>query len=210
MRLMTDQSRSGHDADSAIPEGRREREDLGVAQGLEVEQHRRHPEQEAEVPDPIDEKSLQIGPDGGLSLIPEANQEIGDYPDRFPPEEKLQEVVRHAQHQHREGEQRDVAEEALIAGIVAHVADGVDVHHQRHEGHHEHHGRAQGVDEKSDFERQVPHLSPVIESALEYRCAVEDDVPKCGRRYESGRPDAEYAGPVGDRPSQGSFQRARQ
>src|SRR5688572_31089262 len=38
--------------------------------------------------------------------------------DGLPPEEQLQEVVAHDQHEHREREQRDVAEKACVPGVV--------------------------------------------------------------------------------------------
>ena len=50
----------------------------------------------------------------------------GNEAHRFPAEEQLHEVVAHDEHQHREGEQRDVAEEAVVARIFLHVADRVE------------------------------------------------------------------------------------
>jgi hypothetical protein len=85
---------------------------------------------------------LEVGVDGRLARRPETDQQIGDQPHRFPAEEQLHEVVGHHQHQHREGEQRDVAEEALIAVgtgtavirpvvfVIGHITDGVDMDHQ--------------------------------------------------------------------------------
>ena len=108
-------------------------------------------EDEAEVADAVDDERLHVGEDRGRPRVPEADEQIGDDADRFPAEEQLHEVVRHHQHQHREREQRDVAEEALVARIVVHVADGVDVHAQRHERDHAHHQRGEPVDEEADL-----------------------------------------------------------
>ena len=109
-------------------------------------------EQEAEVAHAVDQEGLEVGEDRRRPRVPEADQQVGHQAHRLPAEEQLQEVVAHHQHQHREGEQRDVAEEALVARVVGHVADGVDVHHQRDEGHHHHHQRRQAVDQEADLE----------------------------------------------------------
>jgi hypothetical protein len=128
------------------------REHRGVIEGAEVREDQRDAQEEAEVADPVDEERLQRGVDGALARSPEADQQVRHQADRLPAEEQLQEVVRHHQHQHREGEQRDVREEALVARVVGHVADGVDVHHQRDEAHHHHHQHRQPVDQEADLE----------------------------------------------------------
>ena len=90
-------------------------------------------EQEAEIAHPIHEERLEVGVDRRRTLVVIADQQVRDEAHRFPAEEELQEVVRHHQHQHREGEERDVREEPLVAPgrrlIVGHVADGINVHH---------------------------------------------------------------------------------
>ena len=47
-------------------------------------------------------------------LVPEADQQVGGEADAFPAEEHLQEVVGRHQHQHGEGEERQVGEEARL------------------------------------------------------------------------------------------------
>ena len=61
-----------------------------------------------EITDPINQKRLHIGEDRCRAGIPKTDQQIGHQTNRLPAEEKLKEVVRHHQHHHREGEQRDV------------------------------------------------------------------------------------------------------
>ena len=135
-------------------------------------------------------------------LVPEADQQVGDQADRLPAEEQLQEVVGHHQHQHREGEQRDVAEEALVARVVVHVADGVDVHHQRHEGDDHHHHRGQAVDQEADLEaaarRSPPRCRPPVErlGAVHHR-APEDDQRESTQRHRHAQDgDPVRAGPA--------------
>jgi hypothetical protein len=117
------------------------------------QQHAGDAEQEAEVAHAVDQERLHVGEDRAGPLEPEADQQVRHQAHRFPAEEQLQEVVAHHQHQHAEGEQRDVAEEALVARVLGHVADGVDVHQQRDEGHHDHHHRGQLVDHEADVGR---------------------------------------------------------
>ena len=64
---------------------------------------------------------------GSRTFVPVADEQIGAETDGFPEDEELKQVVRHDQHQHREGKERDVAEEAGIARISSHIPDGIDV-----------------------------------------------------------------------------------
>ena len=130
-------------------------------------EHQADAEDEAEVADAIDQESLHVGENGGRAGVPEADQQVGDEADSFPTEEELHEVVAHDEHQHREGKQRDVAEEAVVARIVLHVANGVDVHHQRHEGDDQHHRGGQGIDQEPDLEPVVAARQPGIDRAVE-------------------------------------------
>jgi hypothetical protein len=123
-------------------------------------------------------------------LEPEADQQVRDQAHRFPAEEQLQEVVAHHEHQHREREQRDVREEALVARILFHVADGVDVHHQRHEGDDAHHHRGEAVDEEADFHLQAAGVHPLVDGAREVRAVVDDGVER-HRGDDEGDQDAQ-------------------
>jgi hypothetical protein len=131
----------------------------GVIERAEVGQHQADAQDEAEVADAVDQEGLQVGEDRRRPGIPEADQQIGNQADGLPTEEQLHEVVAHHEHQHREGEQGDVAEEAVVAGIVLHVADGVDMHHQRNRGDHQHHGDRQLIDQETDLEMIVARRS---------------------------------------------------
>ena len=98
---------------------------------IEHEVDRGDAEREAEVADPVDEERLDRGGAGRGPGVPEADQQVGDQADALPAEEQLEEVVGGDQHQHEEGEQRQIAHEARDARVVRHVADRVDVDHRR-------------------------------------------------------------------------------
>src|SRR3546814_2317947 len=76
---------------------------------------------------------------GARPFVPEPDQQVGGEADALPPEEHLHEVVGRHQHQHEEGEQAEIGEEARLVGVVRHVADGVDVHHGGDAGRSEEH-----------------------------------------------------------------------
>jgi hypothetical protein len=61
------------------------------------------------------------------AFVPVADEQIGTESDGFPEDKELKQVVRHHQHQHREGEERDIAEKPCVPGISVHVADGIDM-----------------------------------------------------------------------------------
>ena len=69
-------------------------------------------EREAEIADAVDDERLDRRGVGRGLLIPEADQQIGGEAHAFPAEEHLHEIVGRHQHQHGEGEQRQIGEEA--------------------------------------------------------------------------------------------------
>ncbi|MPM54767.1 hypothetical protein SDC9_101547 [bioreactor metagenome] len=142
-------------------------EDFRIVQRAGVGSDQANAEDEAEVTHTVDQEGLHVGEDRGFLLEVEADQQIRHQAHCFPAEEQLQQVVGHHQHQHGEGEQRDVREEAVVAVVFRHVAHGVDVHHQRHKGHHAHHHRGQAVDQEAHFHLQAAHLHPGVDGLVE-------------------------------------------
>ncbi len=157
----------GKQRDSRVGEVRRLLEDACVVQRAEVGENQANAEDEPEVADPVDQEGLHVGEDGRRAGVPEADQQVGDETDRLPAEEELHEIVGHHQHQHGEGKQRDVTEEAVVAGIFLHVADRVDVHHQRDESDNQHHGGRQRVDQEAHFELVVAAGQPGVDRSVE-------------------------------------------
>src|SRR3990172_1840067 len=157
----------------------------GVVEGEEIGEDERDAEQEPEVAHAVDQKRLQIRVYRGGPLEPEPDQQVRHQAHRLPAEEQLQEVVGHHQHQHGEREQRDIGEKTLVARIVGHVADGVDVHHERDETHHHHHQRGEAVDEKPDFEPRSARREPGVDRTVE-KVAVQyvgEDHARDEKRY---------------------------
>src|SRR5690606_9539076 len=96
----------------------RRREDRVEADIVEDEKNCEDAEREAEIADAVHHEGLDGGGIGGGPVIPETDQQIGGETDSFPAEEKLDEIVRRHQHQHGEGEQREIGEEARLALVL--------------------------------------------------------------------------------------------
>ena len=102
-----------------LPSSRRLGEDFGVVQRAERRPHSRPmPRMKPKSPTRLTRKAFMLANTAVGFLKPEADEQVADQAHRFPAEEQLQEVVAHHQHQHAEGEQADVAEEALVAGVA--------------------------------------------------------------------------------------------
>ncbi len=170
---------------------------VGIAQAAAVGKQQADAEHEAEVTHAVDQERLHVGVDGRRALEPEADQQVRHQTHRFPTKEQLQEVVAHHEHQHREGEQRDVREETVVAVVFRHVADGVDVHHQRDEGHHAHHHRRKRIDEEADFHLQRAHRHPFIDGAVV--TGAIDNVGQRQRRQNEGDRNTKDGDAVGCR-----------
>ena len=175
------------------PAGARERqraqiaglgEDLAIVQGAGVGRDQANAQNEAEVTHAVDQKRLHVGEDGSRLVEPEANQQVGHQAHGLPAEEQLQQVVAHDQHEHGEREQRDVGKEAVVALVLFHVADGVDVNHQGHESHDHHHHRGEAVDQEAHFHLQATHHHPGVQGFIEAGTVERNALERHGRQDE--------------------------
>ena len=117
-------------------------------------------QREAEIADPVDHERLDRGGVGRGPVEPESDQQIGAQPDALPAEEQLDEIVGRHQHQHAEGEEIEIAEEARDRLVVVHVADGVDVDHRRDDVDHHQHDGGQLVDAQRPVGLEAAGLDP--------------------------------------------------
>jgi hypothetical protein len=130
----------------ALGDRRRIGEDGVEIDRAEQHEHAEQAEQEAEIADAVDDEGLDGGGTCRRPLIPEADQQVGGETDAFPAEEHLHQIVGRHQHQHGEGEQRQIGEEARPVRVVVHVADGIDVDQRRDGVDHDQHHHGQRVD----------------------------------------------------------------
>ena len=113
-----------------------------VGQRARRPENQRHRQDEAGVADAVDDEGLLAGVRSRTALVPEADQQVGAQPHPLPADEHQQVVVGQHQHQHGGHEQVEVGEEARVAGVAVHVADGIDVHQEADAAHHEQHDGA--------------------------------------------------------------------
>ena len=181
----------------------------------ELEEDQRDADRERQVGDPVDDERLDRGGAGGRPVIPVADQQIGAEADALPAEEQLRQVVGGHQHQHGEGEQRQVGEEAVArAGFVAHVADRIDMDQHRHERHHRHHHGRQRVVAQRPFDVEPAGLDPGAEiehAGLGATRQLEERQRPADRRDHHPEDGRAHRGLVADRPAkQSGHQGARQ
>ena len=103
-------------------------------------------EREAEVAHAVDHEGLDGRGIGGVARVPEADEQIGGEAHALPAEEHLHEVVGRHQHEHGEGEEREIGEEARLVLVVAHVAQRIDVNERRDGVDHHQHDGGQRID----------------------------------------------------------------
>ncbi len=117
-------------------------------------------DQEAEVADAVDHEGLLAGGGVGLLVEPEADQQVRTEPDALPADEEHEQVLAQDQRHHREDEQVQVGEEALVAVVVAHVAQRVDVDQEADARHDQRHDPAQRIQREAEIDMQGSEAQP--------------------------------------------------
>jgi hypothetical protein len=174
-------------------------EDVGVAQRAEGGEQREQADQQGEVADAVDDERLPPRLGRPALGVVEADQQVRAEADALPADEHDQEVVAHHQQQHHPHEQVEVDEVALVAGLVAHVAGGVDVDPEADEGDDEEHHRRQRVEQEGDVDRQLAG-GPGVEHLLDrLRRELGDVLPEDAQRQQQGHPRHADADGGGDR-----------
>ena len=135
-----------------------QRERVESAEGIERGDH---PEDEAGVPDAVDDERLLAGVGRALLLVPEADQQVGAQPHALPADEDDGEAAPHHQEEHEEGEEVQVGEVADPVLVVGHVADRVDVDQEADARHHQRHHRGQPVQEQRERDVDAGDVDPV-------------------------------------------------
>ncbi len=102
-------------------------ENAAVAQRAERAEEQEDGDHQAEVADDVDDKGFAGGGDGRRARVPEADQQKRGQADAGPADQQEQEVVGRHQQRHRKDEEVQEGEEAPVAGVVRHVANGVDM-----------------------------------------------------------------------------------
>src|SRR4029434_5717080 len=104
-------------------------------EGAEQQKHAQH---EAEVANAVDDESLFAGVGSGFLEEIKADQEIAGEAHAFPSDKEQNVIGSEDQNQHEEHEEIQVAEKAVVAALVGHVAGGVDVDEETYSGDDQH------------------------------------------------------------------------
>ena len=123
--------------------------DLRELHRAEVPGDGEHAQQESGVPHAVGDKRLVGGGRGRVSLEVEADQQVRAQAHALPADEHQGVVVRQDQRQHGEHEQVQIAEEAVVAALVRHVADRVDVDQHAHAGDEQQPDRGERIEQEA-------------------------------------------------------------
>ncbi len=108
-------------------------------------------------------------------VVPVADEQVAHQADALPAEEQLHQVVGGHQHQHREGEQRQVAEEARPVRLLDHVADRIEMHEGGDRGDHHQHHRGQRIDPQRPVDLEVAGGEPVDQGDMDVLSEADAD-----------------------------------
>ena len=136
------------------------------------------------------------------AFVPEANEQVAANAHQFPEDEHHHEVVRQHDAKHGKGEQAQAGKVARHAGIVLHVAVGIEVNGRAHPGDHQQHQQAHRVQQQGDLNLQAIHsgnVQPVETSGggrSGFRRSHEEEQPTADEKGQAdGRDRNEAAEP---------------
>ena len=109
---------------------------------------------ETEIANATSDESFFGGIGRGIALEPMTDKQIGTEADQFPEDEQHHEVVREYDAQHREHEEGKGSEITRFAGIIPHVAEGINMDQTADAGDKHKHGFAQLIESKGDWNAQ--------------------------------------------------------
>src|SRR5207302_7667606 len=118
-------------------------------------------EHEAHVANASGDHCLDGGVGVDLLLPPVADQHERAHADQLPADQQLEGVVGHDQVEHGRREERQGGVEVREAAVAVHVADRIDVHHQRHGRDDDDHHHGQAVDVGPGVDMDATEVEPL-------------------------------------------------
>ena len=140
-------------------------EQIVIVERAEIREQGEHAHEEGEIADAVDDERLLAGVGRERLIVIETDEQVRAEAHPFPAHEHHQVVVAQDQQQHRRHEQVQVGEVAAVPLLVGHVAGGVDVDQETHEGDDEQHHRRQPVEQEGRGDQQVARR-PGVEHLL--------------------------------------------
>ena len=167
----------------------RRSKDVVIRQGTGCPENQGHRQDEARIANAVDDEGFLTGVRRRAAFVPETDKQVGAQPHPFPANEHEQVVVRQHQHQHGGHKQVQVREEARVAGVAVHVADGIDVHQEADAAHDEQHDGAQRVHHQPHVHRKRAREYPRIQLCLDRVLGVGDNAEDHNQGEQQGQPD---------------------
>jgi hypothetical protein len=112
-------------------------------------------EREAEIADAVDEEGLDRRRVGFRFVEPEADEQVARETHALPAEEQLRQIIGGHQHQHGEGEERQIREESRLVRIVRHVADRIEMDEAGNGRHHDQHHHGERIDAQRPIDLEI-------------------------------------------------------
>ena len=153
------------------------------------------PQHEEHIADAIDDEGLHRRRTGAFLFIPIANQQIGSEANAFPAKEQLHQIIRCHQHQHHEGKQRQIGEEARRGRVMRHVADAIKMDQRGNAGDHRHHHHTQRVITQRPIQAEGPHIQEAQQHQGLRRMA-QGDLNKGRHAANGGQRHAQHRDPL--------------
>ena len=137
-------------------------------QRSEVPRDGKHPEQEASISDAVNDECLVCRVAGRLAMKVETDQQVGAQTHAFPSHKHQHVVVAQDEREHREHEQVQVSEEAVIPTLVRHVTGRINVDQHSHAGHKQQPYAGEWIEQETGVRlkrRQLAIVGYIIELA---------------------------------------------
>ena len=92
--------------------------------------------------------------------MPEPDKQVRGYADQFPKGVKLDDVGRQHQSEHRGGKESHISVVAGRAAVVAHIAQGINLHQQADAADYYQHNAGQRVEEQAHLNGGAAQIQP--------------------------------------------------
>ena len=139
-------------------------EDGAVVDGADLAEDEDCRQDEADVSDHVDNEGLHAGLGGGDAAVPVADQGVRGEADEGPADDQQDEVAGQDQQQHREDEEVEVAEEAVVSLVRLHVGIRIDVDQRRDAGHDQHHHHRERIDVDAEVDLEAADVCVLPEA----------------------------------------------
>ena len=152
----------------SVPIGRNREpdSDVGETEGAEGGEYEEDSNEESEVSNAVDDEGLLARIGRGFAVEVKADEEIGREADALPADKHEEKVAGEDQDGHEEEKEIKKAEVTGVAGLVLHVADGIDVDQEADAGNNQKHDGRKLVEDKGEIDMKRADGEPRIRESF--------------------------------------------